>query len=132
VSERPKLLEQFQGLFIDPTDAATNAALHLFKEIYRQIGIVEARRIFLEFGEGPFLFGKDQSPKKLKKIKKAEVLDRYYTMKPRPNKAELARQLFAENQALPKGQRSITTLTSIEKRITRLIDERGWARSKRR
>jgi hypothetical protein len=112
----------YEELF--PTGAAEKAAYYLFDNIREQLGVEEARRIFLKFG-------KDPSPTKLKKIKNAGVLDRYDMMKPRPNIAELARQMFAENQALPSGQRSTTTLTSIEKHITRLKDEREKRRSKR-
>lgn len=100
----------------DPLEAADRAAYWLFSVTVAEFGLSHARRIFMKFGKEP-------SPKKLKKIKNAGVLSRYDMMK-EPNVAELARQLFAENQALPKGKRSTTTLGSWEKHITRLKKDR--------
>src|SRR5258708_40261859 len=66
---RTKLLEQFSGLFVDPSDAAKNAALHLFLEIRQSLGEQEARRIFAMWGTPP-------SDSRINEIERMAIIDR--------------------------------------------------------
>ena len=95
-----------------PIHAAEKAAYWLFSVIQQEFGVDEARRIYLKYGTEP-------AARKLQKINNDGIRSQYKMMET-PNIAELARQLFAD-QALPSGERSTVTLTSIEKRIKRAI-----------
>lgn len=49
----PQLLQHFQGLYVDPRDAAKLAAGRLFAEIQAELGTAAARRIFAMWGTPP-------------------------------------------------------------------------------
>jgi hypothetical protein len=118
--ERPQLLKQFQGLFVDPHDAATNAASFLFQEIEVELGRPAARRIFAKFGTPP-------SARKLAMLKNFSLLDRLDMMKPKPNVKKLARELAEENKELPTEQRrgpGSTNPETLERHIRTLLAER--------
>jgi hypothetical protein len=94
---RTKLLEPFNGLFVDPSDAAKNAALHLFLEIRESLGEQEARHIFGMWGTPP-------TADRIKEINNLGLLDLYDLMKPKPDVQRLARELAEENKKLPRQQ----------------------------
>jgi hypothetical protein len=118
--ERPKLLEQFQGFFIDPRDAARNAASFLFDEIETKLGRPAARRIFARLGTEP-------SASKLAMFKNHQLLVRLDTMKPKPNIKKLARDLAKENKEIPREQQrgsGSTNADTLERHIRKLVAER--------
>src|SRR5207244_10307841 len=82
---------------VDPSDAAKNAALHLFLEIRQSLGEQEARRIFAMWGTPP-------TSDRIKQINNLGLLDLYDPMKPKPNVQRLARELAEENKKLPRQQ----------------------------
>jgi hypothetical protein len=110
---------------LDPMEAADLAAHWLFWVAVEEFGAPSARQIFSKLGADP-------SPMKVKRIKNAGWLDRFDMMKPKPNISQLARELYDENQLLPKGQRSTATLGAYERQIKRLRDQREQRRSRKR
>lgn len=98
----------------------------LFFAIARHHGETTARRVFKECGP---------MPKRLRiAIRNATVLDRLDMMKPKPNVAQLARELAEENKALPRHQQrgvgGIDPVT-LEGHIRDLVDRRNEFHSKR-
>jgi hypothetical protein len=115
---------------IIPSGAAHKAAYYLFQELVEQIGIRDAQRAFLHFGNGP-------SPRQLKQFKNKLLLDRLDMMKGGPNVQQLAEQIAQENaefnKALPPERNSEaqpTNQMSIDKHIRRLVDQRKAHRAR--
>jgi hypothetical protein len=107
---------------LNPVDDCELAAQAMFRAIEKHLGRDEAYRIFSKFGTPP-------SAEKRRLIKNLMLLDRYDTMKPKPNVQRLAWQLAVENKILPQeerwGPRGTTNPMTLDKHIRRLLAERS-------
>jgi hypothetical protein len=115
-----KLLEQFQGLYVDPVDAAKLAAGHLFSEIKEELGEAAARQVFAMWGTPP-------TPNKLKRIHNEGVRIRLELMPGGPNVKKLARQIAHEKYTNPTPQQIETEERQIQRLNARRIPRRKEA-----
>ena len=104
----PKLLEQFQGSYVNPVDAAKLAAGHLFIEIREALGDEVARQIFAIWGTPP-------STSRLNEIENMGIVDRL-DIEFGGNVKALARQIAGEKFANPTADE----IATVERQIRRL------------
>ena len=105
---------------IDTVKGSEYAAYKLFRLIEKHHGRPAARRIFAMWGTAP-------TKRRLATIRNLALLDRYDSMKPKPNVEKLARQLAVENKSLPGEKRrgaGGTNAKALEKQIRRQIKYR--------
>ncbi|WP_213740952.1 hypothetical protein [Bradyrhizobium sp. dw_411] len=95
-------------------------AYELFRQIEKHHGRQAARRIFAKWGEEP-------SQRRRNEIKSLSLLDRLDMMNP-PNMALLAREVAAENEALPtkdrRGPGKSSIASTVEHYIRTLVRKR--------
>ena len=102
-------------------DGACMEAQKLFMHLEKHHGADEARKIFREWG-------KKLTKNRINELKAWALLRRYDAME-RPNVSELARQVVAENAALPEDNqltpRFRPTLPTVDKYLRLLLTKRG-------
>jgi hypothetical protein len=115
----------------NPVETKSGAAMRvadLFYQIEEAHGTEEARRLFDRWAKTP-------SQSEINKLKGWRILERYDELKigssGRKNKAQLAREIYADNERLPTDQqvtpRPRPTLQAIDHYIRDLIREREKA-----
>jgi len=121
--------ENLKKLFLqqNPIETKSGAAMRimdLFDEIEATHGTEQARRLFEKWGKEP-------TPAELIKLKGWRALERYDQMPGRKNKAELTRQIIAENETLPDDEqltpRRRPTFPTVYHWLGELLRERSAA-----